>query len=49
MFDDMEYYTTMKINMFNGINLPSILIQHDTGTLEIVKKFSYTDFIARLS
>lgn len=48
-FCDMALYTMVKNNTFNGISLPSIVIHHKSGTLEIVRKFSYTDFMMRLS
>ena len=50
MFEDMAYYTMVKTNTFNGINLPSIAIWNsDTDALRIVKQFGYEDFKSRLS
>lgn len=48
-FCDMALYTMVKNNTFNGISLPSIVIHHKSGTLEIVREFGYTDFMMRLS
>lgn len=49
VFCDMAHYTMVKNNTFNGISLPSIVLHHMSGTLEIVRKFGYTDFMMRLS
>lgn len=50
IFEDMAYYTMVKTNTFNGINLPAIAIWNsDTDDLRIVKQFGYEDFRSRLS
>lgn len=49
VFCDMAHYSMVKNNTFNGISLPSIALHHMSGELEIVRKFSYTDFMMRLS
>lgn len=49
IFRDMAIYSMVKNNTFNGINLPTIVIQDKSGELAIVRKFGYTDFIMRLS
>lgn len=49
VFCDMAHYSMVKNNTFNGISLPSIVLHHMSGELEIVRKFSYTDFMMRLS
>lgn len=49
VFCDMAHYSMVKNNTFNGISLPSIVIHHMSGELEIVRQFSYTDFMMRLS
>lgn len=49
VFCDMAHYSMVKNNTFNGIGLPSIVVHHETGKLEIVRKFGYTDFMMRLS
>ena len=48
VFEDMIHYTTVKTNMFNGINHPSIAIRHLNGEIEIYRKFGYNDFISRM-
>jgi carboxynorspermidine decarboxylase len=49
IFLDMAHYTMVKNNTFNGINLPSILIQKKNGKIIVQKKFNYLDFRNRLS
>lgn len=49
VFCDMAHYSMVKNNTFNGISLPSIVLHHESGKLEIVRKFGYTDFMMRLS
>ena len=46
---DMALYTMVKNNTFNGMPLPSIVIEHVDGSMELVKEFSYNDFKSRLS
>lgn len=49
VFCDMAHYTMVKNNTFNGIGLPSIVLRHEDGTDEIVRRFGYEDFKNRLS
>jgi carboxynorspermidine decarboxylase len=49
VFCDMAHYTMVKNNMFNGINLPSIVLYNEEEGIKIIKKFGYEDFKARLS
>lgn len=46
---DMSHYSMVKNNMFNGINLPSIVAYTEKEGLVIVKQFGYQDFKMRLS
>ena len=46
-FENVGAYSLVKANMFNGINLPSIYIQREDGELELVREFTYEDFLAR--
>lgn len=48
-FEDMAIYSMVKNNTFNGMPLPAIVLQHENGDCEIVKKFDYIDFKSRLS
>lgn len=47
-FGDMAIYTTVKNNTFNGMRLPDIVWEHESGECEIVKSFGYEDFKCRL-
>ena len=49
VFEDMIHYTIVKNTTFNGINLPSIVLEREDGSFEIVKNFGYTDYMQRLS
>jgi len=49
IFTDMALYSIVKNTTFNGINLPDIAVLRNGGRIEVVKKFSYEDYRARLS
>jgi carboxynorspermidine decarboxylase len=48
-FKDMNHYTTVKTNMFNGIHHPSIVLQHADGSIEMLREFTYDDYKNRMS
>ncbi|HLU22974.1 MAG TPA: carboxynorspermidine decarboxylase [Bacillaceae bacterium] len=48
VFTDMAHYTMVKNNTFNGINLPSIVLNTIDDGLKVVKRFGYEDFKIRL-
>ena len=45
----MNHYTTVKTNMFNGINHPAIVLQRLNGTIEVLREFTYEDYKSRMS
>ena len=47
-FLDMAHYTMVKTTFFNGIRHPSIALQKQDGTLQILRSFTYSDFKQRL-
>ncbi len=49
IFEDQIHYTFVKNTTFNGIKLPSLVIERKNGTLEIIKEFTYEDYKNRLS
>ncbi|MGD2119942.1 MAG: carboxynorspermidine decarboxylase [Chromatiales bacterium] len=49
IFEDMMHYTMVKTTMFNGVQHPSIAIQRSDGAIEVVRRFGYQDYEARLS
>ncbi|MCX8494750.1 MAG: carboxynorspermidine decarboxylase [Akkermansiaceae bacterium] len=49
VFDDMAHYTMVKTTTFNGVKHPPIALQHDDGSLEVLREFAYADFRDRLS
>lgn len=46
-FEDMALYTMVKTNMFNGMNLPDIVVE-ENGNYDVYKTFGYQDFKSRL-
>ncbi len=46
---DMSHYTMVKTSNFNGVRLPSIVLRHQAGNYELVKKFGYESYKDRLS
>ena len=46
---DMNHYTTVKTNMFNGIQHPSIWLQPKEGDPILLREFTYEDYRARMS
>ncbi len=49
VFDDMAHYTMVKTTTFNGVPHPSIVLQHEDGSLETIREFGFADFRDRLS
>lgn len=49
VFEDMMHYTMVKSTLFNGVQHPSIAIQRKDGAMEVVRRFDYQDYAARLS
>ena len=48
VFEDMIHYTTVKTTMFNGISHPSLMLARPDGKLEMLRKFSYEDYMNRM-
>lgn len=46
--EDMNHYTTVKTNMFNGIQHPSIWLSHSDGEIELLRAYSYEDYKHRM-
>lgn len=46
---DMNHYTTVKTNMFNGIQHPSIWLQPSEGTPILLREYTYEDYRDRMS
>lgn len=45
---DMNHYTTVKTNMFNGIQHPSIWWQPESGDPKLLREFTYDDYKNRM-
>lgn len=48
-FEDAAGYSMVKMNWFNGIKMPSIVVRRLNGKIELIKSFTYKDFIGNLS
>ena len=48
-FTDAAGYSMVKKNWFNGLGMPSIAVRRLDGSVELVREFSYRDFISSLS
>lgn len=48
VFLDMIHYTTVKTNMFNGINHPSILFRRSNGKVDVLRQYTYEDYRDRM-
>ena len=46
--EDMNHYTTVKTNMFNGISHPSMVFERLDGKIEMLREFSYEDYKSRM-
>lgn len=46
--EDMNHYTTVKTNMFNGIQHPSILLQRCSGVCEYLRQYDFEDYLKRM-
>ncbi|MDY2628072.1 MAG: carboxynorspermidine decarboxylase [Lachnospiraceae bacterium] len=49
VFEDMEIYSMVKNNTFNGIGLPAIALLKENGEIQMIREFGYQDFKRRLS
>ena len=45
---DMNHYTTVKTNMFNGIQHPSIWYKPQEGSPILLREFTYADYRSRM-
>jgi carboxynorspermidine decarboxylase len=48
-FADAAGYTMVKKNWFNGVAMPSIVIRRLDGRVDLVKQFTYEDYLESLS
>lgn len=47
-FGDMNHYTTVKTNMFNGVQHPKFVFAHADGSVELLRTFTYEDYKSRM-
>jgi carboxynorspermidine decarboxylase len=48
-FSDAAGYTMVKKNWFNGLPMPSIAVKRLDGSIDLVRRFTYKDFVSSLS
>ncbi len=48
VFEDMNHYTNVKTHMFNGITHPSIALRRLDGTIEILRHYTFEDYLHRM-
>lgn len=48
VFEDMNHYTNVKTNMFNGITHPSISLRDANGEIVLLRKYDYCDYKNRM-
>lgn len=48
-FADAAGYTMVKKNWFNGLQMPAIAVRRLDDRIEVVRSFSYNDFVTNLS
>lgn len=48
-FEDMNHYTTVKTNMFNGIQHPAIVFCDSKGDCTYLRRFTFEDYESRMS
>ena len=47
-FEDMNHYTTVKTNMFNGIQHPSVIFERLDGTQQVLRRYTYDYYNQRM-
>jgi carboxynorspermidine decarboxylase len=48
-FFDAAGYTMVKKNWFNGLKMPSIAVKRLDGKIDLIRQFTYKDFVSSLS
>lgn len=48
IFEDMNHYTNVKTNMFNGISHPSVALRTVDGQIRIIRRYTYEDYLNRM-
>lgn len=47
VFEDMNHYTNVKTTMFNGITHPSLAVRRTNGSIEILREYTFEDYLRR--
>ncbi|MEQ9180746.1 MAG: carboxynorspermidine decarboxylase, partial [Nitratireductor sp.] len=46
---DAAGYTMVKKNWFNGVNMPAIAVRQLDGSVDVIRTFSFDDYVTSLS
>ena len=46
---DAAGYTMVKKNWFNGVKMPAIVVKQLDGSIDVIKEFSFDDYVQSLS
>jgi carboxynorspermidine decarboxylase len=46
---DSAGYTMVKLNWFNGLRMPTVYCERETGTIEKINEFAYEDYVSAMS
>lgn len=46
--EDMNHYTNVKTNMFNGVHHPSVWLVPEEGTPTLLREYDYSDYKGRM-
>lgn len=49
VLEDMNHYTNVKTTMFNGVSHPSIALRRLDGTVEYLRRYTFDDYLSRMS
>ncbi|MBU2063962.1 MAG: carboxynorspermidine decarboxylase, partial [Candidatus Omnitrophica bacterium] len=48
-FSDAAGYTMVKKNWFNGLKMPAIVVKKLDGSVKLVRRFTYKDFVSDMA
>ena len=48
IFEDMIHYTTVKTNMFNGIDHPDLVLKQEDGEERLLRRYTFEDYLNRM-
>lgn len=49
VLEDMNHYTNVKTTMFNGVTHPSIALRRLDGHIDLLRRYTFDDYLSRMS